>query len=224
MKKLSEDQIQDMIGRKEKIKFIFMIAAFVAIVVNAFYFYELYKFGGEKTFLLKSIEVFNIVLSFGVYALIIGYLRNNVTDVSYFLWYMDSFLSSNGLWEYGKKPFMFVKHWRMYSSFNELSDDVVKLKQYNSKYSYWAMISAISLLPVLLCNSVGVLFCGESARIMMVWTDEVAFILFFILKCIFALVLVFSLFMFFYYKEKIRIFANDPSKCKITATDVSGLV
>lgn len=213
-----------MIGRKEKFKFVFMIAAFVAMVVNAFYFYELYKLGGEKTYLLESVEIFNIVLSLGIYALIVGYLRNNVTDVSYFLWYMDSFLSSNGSWEYGKKPFMFVKQWRMYSSFEELRDDVMKLKQYDSKYSYWAMVSVIALLPVLLCNSVEVLFCGESARIMMVWTDDVAFVLFFIPKCIFALVLVFSLFMFFYYKDKARTLANDPSKCKITAMDISGLV
>ena len=224
MKQLSEDQIQDMVGRKEKFKFVFMIAAFVAIVVNGFYFYELYKLDGDMTLLLKSIEVFNVVLSFGVYVLIVGYLRNNVTDVSYFLWYMDAFLSSNGSWEYGKKPFMFVKQWRMYSNFEELSDDVTKLKQYNSKYSYWAVVSVIVLLPVLLCNSVEVLFCGESARIMMVWTDEVAFILFFIPKCIFALMLVFSLFMFLYYKDKVRTLANDPSKCKITATDISGLV
>lgn len=210
-----------MIGRKEKIKFIFMIAAFVAMVVNAFYIYELYKLGGEKTLLLKSVEIFNIVLSLGIYALIFGYLHNNVTDVSYFLWYMDSFLSSNGSWEYGKKPFMFVKQWRMYSSFKELSDDVIKLKESNSKYSYWVMVSAVALLPVLLCNSVEVLFCGESARIIMVWTDEVALILFFIPKCIFALILVFSLFMFLYYKDKIRTLANDPSKCKITTADVS---
>jgi len=215
MKRLSEDQIQEKIGRKEKIKFIFMIAAFVAIVVNVFYFYKLYKLDGEMTLLLKSIEVFNIVLSFGAYALIVGYLRNNVTDVSYFLWYMDAFLSSNGVWEYGKKPFMFVKQWRMYSSFRDLSDDVMRLKQCYSKYSFWSVVSVIVLLPVLVCNSVEVLFCGDSARIMMVWADDVAFYFFFLPKCIFALMLLFSLFKFISYKDKLKTLSNDPSKCKI---------
>ena len=224
MKKLSEDQIQDMIGRKEKIRFVFMIAAFVAIVVNAFYFYELHKLGGEKTLLLKSIEVFNILLSLGVYALIIGYLRNNVTEVSYFLWYMDAFLTFKGHWEYGKKPFMFVKQWRMYSSFDELSAEVDKLRRCYSKYTHWAVISALALLPVLLCNSLEVLFSGESARIMMVWTDDVAFYLFFIPKCVFALLLAFSLFMFVYYKDRLRTLANDSSKCKVMATDISDFV
>ena len=194
------------------------------MVVNAFYFYELYKFGGEKTFLLKSIEVFNILLSFGVYALIIGYLRNNVTDVSRFLCLADDFLLENKSWKSGRKSIMFMKHWRMYSSFEELSDDVMKLKRYNAKYSYWAVVSAIVLLPVLLCNSVEVLFCGESARILMVWTDEVAFYIFSIPKCMFALILTFSLFMFLYYKDKVRTLVNDSSKCKITAADVLDLV
>ena len=224
MEKLNEIQIRKRIVKREKIKSVFMIAAFVAIVINAFYFYELYKFGGEKTFLLKSIEVFNILLSFGVYVLIIGYLRNNVTDVSRFLWLVDDFLLENKSWKSGRKSIMFMKHWRMYSSFEELSGDVDKLRQYNSKCSYWAVISVIVLLPVLLCNSVEVLFCGESARILMVWTDEVAFYIFSIPKCIFALILTFSLFMFLYYKDKIRTVINDSSKCKITATDVSGLI
>jgi len=224
MKKLSEDQIQDMIGRKGKIKFVFMIAAFVAIVVNAFYFFELYKLDGETTLLLRSIEIFNVLLSLVVYVLIICYLRNNVTEVSYFLWYVDAFLASKGHWEYGKKPFMFVKQWRMYSSFEELFDDVVELKRCYSKYSYWTIFSAFALLPVLLCNSLEVLFSGETARIMMVWTDDVAFYLFSLPKCLFALVLAFSLFMFVYYKDKLMILTNDPSKCNVTLSDVSDFV
>ena len=224
MKKLSEDQIQDMIGRKGKIKFVFMIAAFVAIVVNAFYFFELYKLDGETTLLLRSIEIFNVLLSLVVYVLIICYLRNNVTDVSYFLWYMDAFLASKGHWEYGKKPFMFVKQWRIYSSFEELFDDVIELKQCYSKYSYWTTFSAFALLPVLLCNSLEVLFSGETARIMMVWADDVAFYLFSLPKCLFVLVLAFSLFMFVYYKDKLMVLTNDPSKCNVTASDISDFV
>ena len=221
MGKLSEDQIQKRIGRKEKIRFVFMIAAFVAVVVNAFYLYWLYKFDGEKTVLLNCIEVFNILLSLGVYVLIVGYLRNNVTDVSIFLWHMDDFLLHNKSWKVGRKSVMFMKHWRMYSSYEELSKDTEELKVCNSRYSYWAIISAFVLLPVLLCNSLEVLFSGESARIMMIWTDDVALYLFFIPKCVFALLLAFSLFMFVYYKDKLRTLANDPSKCKVTATDIS---
>jgi hypothetical protein len=224
MKKLSEDQIQHMVGRREKIRFVFMIAAFVAVVINVFYLYWFYKFDGEKTVLLICIEVFNILLSLGVYVLIIEYLRNNVTDVSRFLWLVDDFLIHNKSWKIGKKSIMFMMQWRMYSNFYELSDDVEKLKQCNSKYSHWAIVSAFALLPVLLCNSLEVLFCGETARITMIWTDDVAFYLFFIPKCIFALLLAFSLFMFVYYKDKLRTLANDPSKCKVTATDISELI
>jgi hypothetical protein len=220
MERLSEDQIQDMIGRKGKIRFVFMVTAFVAAVINAFYIYELYKLGGEKTFLLKSIEVFNILLSFGVYVLIVQYLRNNVTDVSYFLWYVDEVLSPSD-WKIGKKPFMFVRQWRMYSNYEELSHDISCLRNFFTKYLYWMKFSVVMLLPVLVYNSVEVLFCGESARVFMVWTDGVAFFLFFLPKCLFALLLVFSLFMFLYYKDKIKALMNDPSKYKITAMDVS---
>jgi hypothetical protein len=224
MKKLSEDQIQHMVGRREKIRFVFMIAAFVAVVINVFYLYWFYKFDGEKTVLLNCIEVFNILLSLGVYALIVGYLRNNVTDVSIFLWHMDDFLLRNKSWKVGRKSVMFMKHWRMYSSYEELNKDTEELKVCNSRYSYWAIISAFVLLPVLLCNSLEVLFSGKSARIMMIWADDVALYLFFIPKCVFALLLVFSLFMFVYYKDKLRTLANDPSKCKVTATDISELI
>jgi hypothetical protein len=224
MKKLSEDQIKNMVGRKEKIRFVFMIAAFVAIVVNAFYFFGLYKLDGEITLLLRLIEIFNVLFSLVVYVLIICYLRNNVTEVSYFLWHVDTFLTSKDHWEYGKKSFMFVKQWRMYSSFKELFDDVVELRRCYSKYSYWMTFSVFALLPVLLCNSLEVLFSGETARIMMIWTDDVAFFLFSIPKCLFALILVFSLFMFVYYKDKLRILINDPSKCNVTASDISDLV
>ena len=109
----------------------------------------------------------------------------------------------------------------MYSSYEELSKDTEELKVCNSRYTHWAVISALVLLPFLLCNSLEVLFSGESARIMMVWTDDVAFYLFFIPKCVFALLLAFSLFMFVYYKDKLRTLANDTSKCKVTATDIS---
>jgi len=221
MGKLSEDQIQKRICRKEKIRFVFMIAAFIAVVVNMFYLYWLYKFDGEKTVLLNCIEVFNILLSLGVYALIVGYLRNNVTDVSIFLWHMDDFLLRNKSWKVGRKSVMFMKHWRMYSSYEELNKDTEELKVCNSRYSYWAIISVFVLLPVLLCNSLEVLFSGKSARIMMIWADDVALYLFFIPKCVFALLLVFSLFMFVYYKDKLRTLANDSSKCKVTATDIS---
>jgi hypothetical protein len=221
MKRLSEGQILHMIGRREKIRFVFMIAVFLAVVVNVFYLYWLYKFDGEKTVLLNCIEVFNVLLSLGIYALIVGYLRNDVTDVSIFLWHMDDFLLHNKSWKVGRKSVMFMKHWRMYSSYEELNKDVENLKICNSKYSYWAIVSAFALLPVLLCNSLEVLFSGESARIMMIWTDDVAFCLFFIPKCIFALLLAFSLFIFVYYKDKLRTLVNDPSKCKVTATDIS---
>lgn len=221
MGKLSKVQIQKRIGRKKKIRFVFMIAAFIAVVVNMFYLYWLYKFDGEKTVLLNCIEVFNILLSLGVYALIVGYLRNNVTDVSIFLWHMDDFLLRNKSWKVGRKSVMFMKHWRMYSSYEELNKDTEELKVCNSRYSYWAIISAFVLLPVLLCNSLEVLFSGKSARIMMIWADDVALYLFFIPKCVFALLLVFSLFMFVYYKDKLRTLANDSSKCKVTATDIS---
>ena len=221
MGKLSKVQIQKRIGRKKKIRFVFMIAAFIAVVVNMFYLYWLYKFDGEKTVLLNCIEVFNILLSLGVYALIVGYLRNNVTDVSIFLWHMDDFLLRNKSWKVGRKSVMFMKHWRMYSSYEELNKDTEELKVCNSRYSYWAIISAFVLLPVLLCNSLEVLFSGKSARIMMIWADDVALYLFFIPKCVFALLQVFSLFMFVYYKDKLRILANDSSKCKVTATDIS---
>jgi hypothetical protein len=112
----------------------------------------------------------------------------------------------------------------MYSSYEELNKDTEELKVCNSRYSYWAIISAFVLLPVLLCNSLEVLFSGKSARIMMIWADDVALYLFFIPKCVFALLLVFSLFMFVYYKDKLRTLANDPSKCKVTATDISELI
>ena len=224
MKKLSDDQIKCMVGRKGKIRFVFMIAAFVAMVVNAFYLYWLYKFDGEETVLLNRIEVFNILLSLGVYVLIVVYLWNNVTDVSSFLWHMDDFLLSNKSWKTGRRSVMFMKHWRMYSSYEELNKDVEELRDCNSRYSYWAIISAFALLPVLLCNSLEVLFSGESARIIMIWTDDVAFYLFFIPKCIFALLLAFSLFIFVYYKDKLRMLVNDSSKCKVTAADISDLV
>ena len=224
MKKLTENQIRERISKKRKIKFAFVIATFVAMVVNAFYFYELYKLGGEKTLLLKSIEVFNILLSLGVYALIIGYLWNNVTKVSRFLWYIDDYLLSNKSWKTGRRSVRFMEYLRMYSSYEELSKDVEELKVCNSKYSYWTTISAFALLPVLLCNSFEVLFCGESARIIMLWTKDVEFYLFFIPKCIFALLLALSLFMLVYYKNKLRTLANDPSKCKVMGSDISDLI
>lgn len=133
------------------------------------------------------------------------------------------FLSKSKLWT-GRRSIMFMRQWRMYSNSHELSDDVEKLRRCYSKYSQWAIISAIALLPVLLCNSLEVLFGGESARIMMVWTDEVAFYIFFIPKCIFALIFIFALFVYAYYKDKLRALVNDTNKCKVTLTDISDFI
>lgn len=220
MKRLSKDQIDIIDGRKEKITLIFMIVAFATIVINAFYLYWLYKSGGEKMFLLDLMEFFNILLSFAINVLIIWYLRNNINEVTKFLWKAEDFLLENKAWKNGKKSVEFMSQYRMYSSCDEMQKDINDLKLCNSKRSRWALISAFMLLFVLLFNSIEVLFCGETARIMMIWIDDVAFFLFFIPKCIFALLLLFSLFKFLYYKDKIRLLLMDTSKCRITARDV----
>ena len=220
MKRLSKDQIEIIDGRKEKITLIFMIVAFATIVINAFYLYWLYKSGGEKMFLLDLMEFFNILLSFAINVLIIWYLRNNINEVSKFLWKAEDFLLENKEWKNGKKSVEFMSQYRMYSSCDEMQKDINDLKLCNSKRSRWALISAFMLLFVLLFNSVEVLFCGETARVMMIWIDDVAFFFFFIPKCIFALLLLFSLFKFLYYKDKIRLLLMDTSKCRITARDV----
>jgi len=212
-----------MVDRKEKIKFVFMILTLVAVVVNAFYFYELYRLVGEKTFILTVIEVFDVLLSLFAYVLSFALIRNYVSDVSYFLWYIDAFISVKGPWDYGRKPFMFVKQWRMYSSFEELKAEVDELKHYYIKFRQLALISVILFLPVILCNSVEVLFCGESARIYTLWNQNVAFYLFFIPKCIFALLFAISLMLYFHYKDKVKILAYDPLKSRLTAADVSNL-
>ena len=116
MKRLSKDQIEIIDGRKEKITLIFMIVAFATIVINAFYLYWLYKSGGEKMFLLDLMEFFNILLSFAINVLIIWYLRNNVNEVTKFLWKAEDFLLENKEWKNGKKSVEFMSQYRMYSS------------------------------------------------------------------------------------------------------------
>lgn len=220
MEKMIESQ-DVCIGKRKKIKMAFIIAAFLAIVVNAFYFYELYMLDGEKTVLLKSIEVFNVVLSFYIYSLIVRYYRSMVFDLSGFLNSVELPSKREIDGKEKPKPFMFIKQWRMYPSLKELIHDLDKLKRYNSGHSYWLTLSLGMLFLCLLVNSIEILFCGESARVFMVWRDDVAFYLFFIPKCIFALLFVFNLCVLLYYRYKLKTLINDTSKCNVNMLDIS---
>ena len=221
-KKLSEDQIQDMVGRREKSKFALLIAVFLAMVVNLFYLFLFYK-GGENETLLNFVEISDVVLVYAAYFAVVGYVRNEVTDVSYFLWYMDGFISSKGKWDFGRKPFMFVKQWRMFPSFEELKNDVEELKKFYSRRRFWAIVSVVVSFPLLLCVTALALFSGNSASVYEVWTQDVAQSLFLVPAGIFSVILFCSVFWFVHYREKVRILASDPAKSSLTSEDLKGI-
>ena len=210
--------------KKEKARRSLVLLVFIVLFVNAFYFYESHRLGGIRTHLLDVIEIFNIFMSFGIYAVIVTIVRNDVTYVSCFLRETDKLMSSNDSWGSGQKSLRFVEQYRMYSELDELKKDVENLKYAYSKHRFWLIISVIALLPFLLCNSVDVLFCGKSARIMMIWTDDVAFYLFYVPKCLFSLILIVSLSLFMFYKDKVKTIVTDPTKTKLILKDVSDLL
>lgn len=206
----------DRASKMKKIKLAFVIAAFVALIVDSVYFYELYMFNGENTILLQSIEIFNVALLFYVYALIVRFCWNDMSDVS-------NFLNNVRLSSYDEckseepKPYNFVGQWRMYSSSERFIDDVSILKEYYSRYSHWSFMSLLTLFLCLFFNGLDVLFSGESARIYMVWRADAAFIMFFINKCMLAVVFILCLSLFFYYRYRIRKIVTDTSKCSLVA-------
>lgn len=210
--------------KERNILYSFVLLVFLVLVLNVLYFYELYKLGGVRTQSMVLIDVFNVLVLFGIYVVIVKVVRNDVVGEPSFLRELHGFIKNNGLWNSGPKSLKFVDKMRLYPGLDELKIDVGKLEHAYSKRRLWIVVSVISLLPVLLCNSVEVLFCGEDARIMMIWTKDVAFYLFFIPKCLFSLLLVASLSLFLFYKGRIRAIINDPTRTNFTIEDVKNLL
>jgi hypothetical protein len=174
-------------------------------------------FNGENTILLASIEIFNVALSFYVYALFVRFCQFDMSDVSDFIKEVQLPSYDECKSEDIPKPYKFVGQWRMYSSPVRFNDDVSKLRLYYSRYSRWSFMSLLTLFLCLFFNGLDVLFSGESARIYMVWRADVAFIMFFINKCMLAVVFILCLSLFFYYRYRIRKIVTDTSKCSLTA-------
>lgn len=213
------------IDKKERnIFYSFVLLVFFVLVVNVFYFYELYKLGGIRTQSMVVIDVFNVLVSFGIYAVIVRVVRSDVVKEPTFLQELHEFIRNNESWNSGLKSLKFVDKMCLYSSLDELKKDVGKLEYAYSKRRLWIIVSVISLLFVLLFNSLEVLFGGEDARIMMIWTKDVAFFLFFIPKCFFSLLLVISISLFLFYKGKMKAIVNDPTKTNFTMGDVKNLL
>ncbi len=200
-----------------EIKLAFVIAAFVALIVDSVYFYELYMFNGENTILLASIEIFNVALSFYVYALFVRFCQFDMSDVSDFIKEVQLPSYDECKSEDIPKPYKFVGQWRMYSSPVRFNDDVSKLRLYYSRYSRWSFMSLLTLFLCLFFNCLDVLFSGESARIYMIWKADVAFLMFHVHKFILALIFILCLSLFFYYRYKIRKIVTDTSKCSLVA-------
>jgi hypothetical protein len=210
--------------KERSILYSFVLLVFLVLVLNVLYFYELYKLGGVRTQSMVLIDVFNVLVSFGIYVVIVRVVRNDAVGEPTFLRELHGFVKNNKSWNSGPKSLKFVDKMRLYSGLDELKIDVDKLEYVYYKRRLWVIVSVILLLPVLLCNSVEVLFCGENARIMMIWTKDVGFYLFFIPKCLFSLLLVVSLFLFLFYKGKMKAIINDPTRTNFTMDDVKNLL